>query len=118
MTERVKRIVFILIRLFLGAGIAIYYWNFIDGMEVKQVPITVMVLAMVYIAVQIGKRMIIKEQVWYDWVYYIGLISILTPVILTNSTNSILMNSIADIGVLFFVLPLLLEGQQLINQKS
>lgn len=118
MNDRMKRVTFLLVRLLLAAGIILYYWNYIDGLEVKQVPILVMILAMAYIAVQIIKRMILKEQAWYDWVYYIGLCSILLPVILTNDSNSILMNTLADVGVLFFIVPLLLEGQALINQKS
>lgn len=118
MDARRIRLLLILLRLGFGVAIIIYYWNFIDGSEVMKVPVVVMIYCMLYIALQIAKRYVLKEQLWYDWLYYIGLSAILIPVLVTNDSNSNLMNMLADMGVLFFAIPLLLEGQTLIKPKG
>ena len=101
------------------AGIIInYYWQNSTIESLKEIPMYVMILALVYILIQILKRSIYKEQRWYDWLYYIGLIAMMLPTILVSESNLTLFNYITDTCTLFLIVPIVLEGKVIVNGKK
>ena len=110
--------------LILVAGLVIsglvinYYWASNDLADIKAVPIHIMILLIVYIGLQLFKRIVTKKQNWYDWLYYIGLASVAIPVFLADSTNYASYLLIAQLGTLFLVVPLLIEGYYLNKPKA
>ena len=107
----------VLVLLALSGVIIRYYWNTegVDG--IKFVPMYVMILAFVYVLFQILKRYLYKEYNWWDWLYYIGLASMMLPTLLASEENLNLMSILTDIGTLFLVFPILLDAFKLIRSK-
>ena len=101
------------------AGIVInYYWQNSSLEALKEIPMYVMIFTLVYILIQILKRSIYKEQRWYDWLYYIGLIAIMLPTVMVSESNLSFFNIITDTCTLFLIIPIVLEGKVLVNGKK
>jgi len=101
------------------AGIVInYYWQNSALSALKEIPMYIMIVTLIYILIQIFKRSIFKEQRWYDWLYYIGLISIMLPTVFVSEGNLSFFNIITDSCTLFLVVPIVLEGKVLVNGKK
>lgn len=92
-----------------------YYWSNSSLSSITLVPITIMILALFYILIQIAKRFFIKEQNWWDWLYYIGLIAMMLPTVVANSANETYFHFITDYGTLFLIIPVLLDTKTLFN---
>lgn len=108
-----------LVGMLVCAGIVInYYWQNSALEALKEIPMYVMVFTLVYILIQIFKRSIFKEQRWYDWLYYIGLIAIMLPTVLVSEGNLSIFNVITDTCTLFLIVPIILEGKVFINGKK
>ena len=86
-------------------------------MSLRSVPIYIMILAFVYILLQIAKRYLYKEYNWWDWLYYIGLIAMMLPTIFATEENLETFNLFTDFGVLFLIIPILFDGNRLIQNK-
>lgn len=95
-----------------------YYWSNSTLSSISLVPISIMVLALVYILIQIAKRFFVKEQNWWDWLYYIGLLSMMTPTFFANSSNESVFHLITDYGTLFLIIPILFDGKSLFNGST
>lgn len=105
----------IVVKLILSVIICWYFWNATELIEIKQIPIYILILAVVYIGFQMLSRKISAAHNWWDWVYYIGLLSIMIPVMLANEKNKDVYNIITDYGTLLLILPVLVDGYYLIN---
>lgn len=57
-------------------------------------------------------------QHWWDWVYYIGLLCIMIPVMFANEKSADLYHIIVDYGTLLLVLPVLVDGWLLVKPNS
>lgn len=97
--------------------INIYYWSDNSLSLIKDVPLKIMLLAFGYILIQIIKRFVSKSQNWWDWLYYIGLISMMTPTLIADESNSDLLNRLCDFGVFFLLLPAIKDLYNLLRGK-
>ena len=106
-----------LVGLVISSFVIMYYWSANSLVEIKHVPIQIMILILVYIVLQFLKRLITKTQNWWDWFYYIGLLAVALPVFMVTETNFSSLLIGAQIGVSFLVLPILIEGFFLVKQN-
>lgn len=107
-----------LIGMLICAGIVTtYYWRNWELNSLKEIPMYIMIVTLIYILIQIIKRAIFKEQRWYDWLYYIGLIAMMLPTVIATENNASIFNVVTDICTLFLIVPILLEGKVLLNGK-
>lgn len=95
-----------------------YYWSNSSLSSITLVPITIMILALIYILIQIVKRFIVKEHNWWDWLYYLGLIAMMLPTVIANSANESYFHFITDYGTLFLIIPILLDTKTLFNGRN
>jgi len=108
-----------LVAMLVCAGIVVnYYWQNSTIEALKEIPVYVMIVTLVYILIQIFKRSIYKEQRWYDWLYYVGLIAMMLPTVLVTETNLTLFNYVTDVCTLFLIVPIVLEGKVIVNGKK
>ncbi|MGM0479115.1 MAG: hypothetical protein ACQERC_07805 [Bacteroidota bacterium] len=92
------------------------YYLFADNYaDLKNVPTTLYVAAILYILIQLIKRNITKKMPWYDWLYYLGLIAIVLPFILPEKEWVF---SLAIYGSFALIVPPLIELLQLIAKKK
>jgi len=100
-----------------GGFIVAYYWS-VDTVEgIKNVPVFIMVLCLVYVLLQILKRYLFKNQNWWGWLYYIGLLSVMIPGYMTTEENVSTFAMLADFGTLFLIIPTILDGKEIIQKK-
>lgn len=98
------------------AGIIVfYYWTNISFEAIKNVPYYIMLMALFYVVAQMVKRRVSKQHYWFDWLYYIGLLSMILPTYLATHDNYLNYEVFVDFGTLFLVLPVLLDFVQLIR---
>lgn len=109
----------ILAKLFLAATIVLYFWNVNTLVEITKLPLYVLILTVVYIGFQMVTRRFSKKQNWWDWIYYIGLASIMLPVVMAKPENENIFHLLTDFGILFLLLPVLIDGYNFVkNQKE
>ncbi|MFT5861017.1 MAG: hypothetical protein ACI865_003135 [Flavobacteriaceae bacterium] len=116
-----KKIIRLLVLLggFVLAGFIIkYYWSATQLSELTVVPLCLMFIALGYILLQMLRRYLFKGQNWWDWLYYIGLSSMMLPIFFATPTNLNMFNLIADYGSFFFAIPLLLEVKLLMTKSE
>ena len=116
-----KKIIRLLLLLggFVLAGFIIkYYWSTAELSELTKVPMWLMLIALGYILLQMLRRYLFKGHNWWDWLYYIGLTSMMLPIFFATATNLTVFNFIADYGSFFFAIPLLLEVKLLMTKSE
>ena len=112
------KIFFFLSMTLAGVYILSHYWSTEQFSAIKQVPVNMMVAILIYIACHFFKRLLCRELGWWDWIYYLALISIVLPVLFADSTNENFFHWLIDIGTLFFLLPLIFDLKQIINSSK
>ena len=115
---KVVKAVMLVIMLVVGLLINAFYWNSEQFSAIKQVSVYLMVLIMVYIAMHFAKRLIFKEVMWWDWLYYLGLLSILASGTFANSENENFFHWLLDIMSITFILPVLFDLKEWINKRK
>ena len=108
----------IIAKLVLAVLIAWYFWNATTLIEIKQLPVYILIYAVVYIGLQMVTRKLSKVTNWWDWVYYIGLLSIMIPVLLASTENEVMFHAITDYGIICLILPVLVDGYFFVNKPS
>ena len=104
------------IALLVIALLIVGYYLFADNYaDLKNVPTTLYVAAIVYILIQLIKRNITKKMPWFDWLYYLGLIAIVLPFILPEKEWVFLL---AIYGSFALVIHPLVELLQLLSKKK
>ncbi len=118
MSSKVNRTIHILtaIVLLVIAVLITGYYLFADSYEdLKNVPTSLYISAIVYILIQLVKRSITKKMPWYDWFYYLGLLAIVMPFALPEKDW---LFSMVIYGSLSLVLPPLIEILMLVLKKK
>lgn len=110
--------ILLLVSLLLGALVLFYYWKAEVLVDIKFVPINIMILVLVYIATQFLKRVLTKIQNWWDWLYYISLVTIALPVFIGSEQNVNWLLPMTQFGVLFLIVPVLIEGANTVKQQK
>ena len=107
-----------IVMLLIGLLITLYYWTNNSLLAMKKAPLALMLLVLlvlVYVLLNMAKRKINNQQHWTHWIHYLGLTALIYPILLGNQENVSSLNLITDIGVLFLIIPILLE---LRNRKT
>jgi hypothetical protein len=94
-----------------------YYWTVSDIDELRYLPPYLLTGLIVYIGTQLLKRYLKKKIAWYDWLYYVGLIAVVLPLLAFFGTGDWLF-AITSYGVLFFLVSPLIELIQILRAKS
>ncbi|MDC1402847.1 hypothetical protein N8328_00405 [Crocinitomicaceae bacterium] len=92
-----------------GVIINVDYWQTEQFSAIKQVSVPTMRMSMLYIGLHFVKRVLFSEIKWWNWLSYIGLVSIILPVLFANSSNENIYHWMVDIGTLFFLIPIVFE---------
>lgn len=106
------------ILLALGGVICYYFWTNDSLASIRRLPMYIMVLSLCYVLIQILKRMTLKENNWWDWLYYIGLGSMMIPTFMANSENYSMMSILTDFGSPFLLVPVFFDGKSLLNTSE
>ena len=101
-----------------AVSIAWFYWSHADFNSIHILPIHIMGIALGYVMLNFLKKQLAPGFFWWDWLYYIGLASMMIPVLVKDSPNSSLFHWITDIGCLFLIIPVLLDGKKLMDDKK
>ena len=115
--KRLIRFIILILMLLVGGVVINYYWQNDSLESMVSVPLVIMIFTFVYILCQIGKRFFFQKQNWWDWLYYIGLLVIILPRFLADSDNLGIFQTVTDIGILFLLVPVFLDGKQLLNDN-
>lgn len=104
--------------LVLGGLIIAYYWSVESLESMTRVPMYIMVFALGYILLQIGRRYLTYGKNWWDWFYYIALTAMLIPIFFSAPDRASLFNYLTDFGTFFFVIPVFFDGAQLLKKAK
>ena len=115
--SKIYKVLFTLILALIGGALVAHFIAITSIEEIQSLPIYLLVLCLCYVIVQILKRYILKSQNWWDWLYYIGLLSIMVPVYMINEENSNLFIGMANYGTLFLILPVIGDALQIFQKK-
>jgi hypothetical protein len=105
------------ISLLISCLIISYFW-FIHRDFTRKIEIWVMILAVVYIAIELVKKNLLQFVSRWNRLYYIGLLGIIAPVALENKAGPETLRWITNIGVLFLLAPLVVEAGTLFKAKQ
>tara|TARA_R110000737_G_C14624685_1_gene494434 strand:+ start:4528 stop:4857 length:330 start_codon:yes stop_codon:yes gene_type:complete len=94
----------------IGLILCLEYWQTEQFSAIKQVSVPIMILVIIYITFHFFKRLLFKNIKWWDWLYYIAMVSIALPVFFANSINENFYHWILDIGSTFFIIPVLIDS--------
>jgi hypothetical protein len=87
--------------------VAYHYWFVFDQFALRELPTLIWSGLIIYILIQLIKRMITKKMEWYDYSYYIALIVVLLPFIVPANPEWLL--TLTRYGVLFLLISPLVE---------
>jgi hypothetical protein len=109
--------ILLLIGMVVCASIIIgYYWIAKVLTDIYIVPIFILAISLVYIGLQLIKRIVLKVQNWWDWTYYIGLIAIVSPVLLANESNQIYFHLLTDYATFFLLFPVIMDARKILKK--
>lgn len=101
----------------LGFLIILYYWQNTTLISLQEPPIYLMVFAMSYILLQILKRYAFSGQNWWDWLYYIGLFSMLLALFFAQESSLVFFSWFTQIGTFFFLVPLFFDFKSIVSKS-
>jgi hypothetical protein len=96
-------------KLVLAVLICSYFWDSTTIDSIRQIPMVVLIMCVVYIGLQMLTRRLAGSQNWWDWVYYIGLLCIMIPVSIANEENAQLYHAMTDYGTVLLIIPVLVD---------
>lgn len=118
MNPKYLRLLFLFLSLVSGVWVLVYYWSNSGLDALKYVRFDVMIAAFAYTMVQIIKRNLLKDQQWWNWLYYPGLLSILLPISFVTESNLATFEYLPKFGVLFLILPIILDVRHYFIKSS
>lgn len=107
----------LVVKLILAVLICSYFWDSSTLEEIRQLPMMVLIMCVVYIGLQMLTRRLTNSQNWWDWVYYVGLLCIMIPVSIANEKNEVLFHAMTDYGTILLIIPVLVDGWFLIRSN-
>jgi hypothetical protein len=116
-SKKLFKILITIALLAVGGWIVSYFWSVNTVDAVARLPFYVTVLCMVYVGLQILKRLIFKSQNWWDWLYYFGLISVMLPAYMITEETVGVYSLLTDYGTLFLIIPALMDGWENTKRK-
>lgn len=116
--NRLIKIILLVVSLILGGLIIAYYWGVESHAEMYKVPMYVMIFAFGYILTQIARRYLVSGKKWWDWFYYIALTTMILPIFFSTPERASMFNYLTDFGTFFFVIPVILDGRELMKKED
>lgn len=99
----------LLVILILTSGYIFVYYLFANTViELRSLPPFLIVAIILYLLCQIFKRLLRKKKLWYQWIYIIGIISILLPLPLFSVQNTWIF-TVTQVGSIFLLFPPIIE---------
>ncbi len=89
--------------------IIIFYWMNSSLESMKDLPLPLLFVAMLYLALQIARRQIFISNTLVDQLYYVGLAAMIAPIFLADETNTGTFNLVTDFGSFFFLIPVIIQ---------
>lgn len=120
MTDKIKHFLLLVVLLILigtGGFVFGYYILASDISEFQKLPLTFLLIVMLYIGGQLVKRFLQVKAPWYGWLYYIGLVAVVAPLPLLGLTEKTVV-MVTRFGSLFLLIPPLLEFALLVKKKD
>ena len=108
--ERIIFAVLIFTKFILSFILCLYFWNATTIILLKQIPISIVLVAIIYIGLQMLTRKISKIHNWWDWVYYGGLVSIMITVSFATLEYFKVFQYIVELGTICLILPIFIDG--------
>ncbi|MFA7274043.1 MAG: hypothetical protein WC044_09245 [Crocinitomicaceae bacterium] len=118
MQKRFLRLIINVVMLIIGLIINVHYWQTEQFSDIKQVSVPMMGMVMSYIALHFLKRVLFIVIHWWDWLYYLSLMSIALPVLLADSITENIFHWLIDLGTTFFVIPIVIDTYYLFQQRK
>lgn len=115
--KRILQFVLIIVLLATSAYIVVYYFNVRDISQLRDLPSVLLSAIVIYIVIQLVKRFIKKKVEWFDWLYYIGLVAILLPLMMFSASETWIFD-LTKYGSLFLLFPPIIELLKLIASKK
>lgn len=110
--------IFATILLITAVYINFYYWTVSEVDELRNLPPLLLTAVIIYLLVQLIKKSLNKNKVvWYDWVYYLGIVGILLPLISIFSSGEWLF-TVTKIGAIFLLIPPIIAVIMLRNKSK
>jgi hypothetical protein len=116
--QKLLRALFAIALFTIGLLICNYYWSNESLDAIRRLPMYIMFYALGYVILQIIRRILFKENDWWDWLYYIGLAVMMIPTFFASESNLSVLNFLADFGTIFLVIPVFFDGRKLINSSK
>lgn len=105
MKKEVLLAILIMIRSLLGTFIMKYFLQADNVSTLKGVPLWIILFCIAYILFQLLSYYISKEQNWWDWIYYVGMLTIMLTVSFTTENSFTFFNWLVKIGSCLLVIP-------------
>lgn len=109
-------LVSLIINLILGSLIIIYFWlqreSYFDG-----IPTYILFLALAYVTIEIIKKNFLQISPMCYQMYYIGLFSIVIPLVIKETEYVYLLTMITKVGTLLLIVPIIGMGKSIISKK-
>ena len=80
--QRFLHLLMLIILLPISAYVLMYYWTNSSSEGLRVLPTLIWSSIIVYIVIQLIKRLITKRVEWYEYTYYLGLSAILIPFVI------------------------------------
>lgn len=97
------------VKMILAILIALHFWTISDAQELRSIPFYLIICCIMYIIAQLLSYYLSKEQNWWDWVYYIGLLCIMITVSFASNSNYTYFNLIVKTGTILLFVPIFID---------
>lgn len=110
--------VLLALSLIAGGYVVAYYWMTQGLEQLRVLPVHLIVALFTYIFLQIVKRQWFSRRNWWDWLYYLGLLSAVLPTYLATEENVSTFSLVAQFGTFFLLIPIFLDGKTWLNERK
>jgi uncharacterized membrane protein len=105
--QRFLHLLMLIILLPISAYVLMYYWTNSSSEGLRVLPTLIWSSIIVYIVIQLIKRLITKRVEWYEYTYYLGLSAILIPFVIPANPEWLF--SVTRYGTIFLAFPPVME---------
>lgn len=112
MDKRKLHVLILILNLSIALFLVVFFW-FYYSFESNKTPTFIMILALVYILIEMLKKNYLKIDFIWNRLYYIGLFAIIIPVAFADKLSIETIKYINQFGVLFLLSPFIIETYHL-----
>ena len=116
--KKILSYIFASVLLVASLYINFYYWRVSEIDELRELPPMLLSALIIYLLIQLVKKSLNKNKVtWYDWIYYLGIVGIIIPLVSFFSSGDWLF-TVTRIGALLLLLPPIVSIIKINNQRK